>query len=351
MTERGPGARQMHRHRRDEQAARDRGRQEQPPCRPAGQHAACPVETPGPAQVRPDQAGQPPDVGEDMDRHHPEPEHEERLVQEEPRPGGRPGEGQSHPRAEHADRRDQDERPQQAQQGRGRPLAPVLRGARVVAHEAVGHRADLERHRADQQHAEEEVHGDQLVDGQDGETLGREQQQQQRAGGRGEPLVALSAAGAVPGSRRPGRAGLVPGTPGGPGPAGRRTLAAARILRGGVIAGAIRAERAAGAARGTGVTAGLGSRSVARHPLTSSLLTEAAWPRPGAAAAAPGRTDARGHLIPHLKPAGAAARNWFRNCSEPVSKSATSGGSGPADAVRPLGRQDHGHGQAPARRI
>ena len=288
-----------------------RGRQQQPPRGAAGQDRAGPVESAGAAQVRPDQPGQPPGVGEDMDGHHAEPEHEERLVQEEPRPGGRPGEGQRDPGADHADRRDQDERPQQAQQGRGRALAPVLRGAGVVAREAVGHRGDLEGDRADQQHADEEVHGDQLVDGQDGEALGREQHQQHGAGDGGEPLVTLGAAGVVPGNSRPGRAGLFPGTRGGPRPAGRHTVAAAPIRRaGGVagtvlargvagtvlargVAGTIRAERAARATRGTGVMAGLGSRSVARHPLTSSLLAGATGRAPGSRRGPAGRADVR----------------------------------------------------------
>ncbi|MGO9220873.1 MAG: hypothetical protein ACLP5E_24410, partial [Streptosporangiaceae bacterium] len=59
----------------------------------------------------------------------------------------------------------------------------------------------------------------------------------------------------------------------------RRIVAAARILRGGVVAGAERTERATGGTRGAGITAGLGSRSVPRHPLTSSLSPWAAWRR------------------------------------------------------------------------
>jgi hypothetical protein len=48
--------------------------------------------------------------------------------------------------------------------------------------------------RAEQQHPEEEVQGEQAADAQDREPLGGQQDQQHRSGHHGEPLVALGPA-------------------------------------------------------------------------------------------------------------------------------------------------------------
>src|SRR6516225_9307411 len=87
--------------------------------------------------------------------------------------------------------------PSRRSSGAGGPLRRYPAAPRVIAHEPVDGRAGLERDRADQQHAEEEVQREQPADGQDGYAFGREQHQQHQAGQRGEPLIPLGASGGV----------------------------------------------------------------------------------------------------------------------------------------------------------
>ena len=206
----------------------------------SSQRAGRPGQDPGPpvaGQVGADQAGHPPHVGQHVNRHRAEPQHEARLVQEQPRAFRRLVHGQHHPGAQHAERGAQHHRPEHPEQRGGRPLPPVFGGSGVVPDEPVADRGRLQQHRADQQHAQEEVHRDQLVDGQDGEALGGEQHQQHGAGRRGQPLVPGRAAGPV----RPGTVRLERAARGG----GRAVL----------VARAVRAERAP---------------CTARHQITSS---------------------------------------------------------------------------------
>ena len=126
-------------------------------------------------------------------------------MQQEPRALARAGDGEHDAGAEDARRQQHDDRPEQAQQQRGRSLAPVRRAPGVVADEPVDHRPGLERDRAEQQHAEEEVQGEQAADPQDREALDGQQDQQHRPGHRGQPLVALGPA-ELPGT--PSRLGL-----------------------------------------------------------------------------------------------------------------------------------------------
>jgi hypothetical protein len=88
-------------------------------------------------------------------------------------------------------RQQDDDRPEQAQQQRGRPLALVRGAPGVVTDEAVDHRPGLECDRAQQQHAEEKVQGEQAADPQDREALDGQHDQQHRPAHRGQPLVAL----------------------------------------------------------------------------------------------------------------------------------------------------------------
>ena len=200
--------------------------------------------------VRADQAGQPPDVGQHMDGHRAEPQHEERLVQEQPRPGRGLGYGQHHPGADHAERGAEHHRPEHPEQQGRRAFPPVVGGPGVVPGKPVTDRGRLERHRADQQHAEEEMHRDQLVDGQDGEPLGREQHQKHGPGRGGQPLVAVGTAGPVLRSGRgPPRRGPLRCRPlrNGPRPGWVRPRRRARWPV--VLAWTVRAKRAPLAAR------------------------------------------------------------------------------------------------------
>jgi hypothetical protein len=65
----------------------------------------------------------------------------------------------------------------------------------VVAGEAVEDRRGLEGDRAEQEHAEEDVQGEQAADPQDRVALDGQQDQQHRPCHRGQPLVALGPAG------------------------------------------------------------------------------------------------------------------------------------------------------------
>ncbi len=75
---------------------------------------------------------QPPHVGQDVNGHDPEPEHERRLVQEKPRARYRADDRQHHPRTQDRHGGNDNERAEHAQQRRGRPLAHVGRGPGVV---------------------------------------------------------------------------------------------------------------------------------------------------------------------------------------------------------------------------
>jgi hypothetical protein len=90
-----------------------------------------------------------------------------------------------------------DDRPEGPQQQLRRPLAPVRPAAGVVAGEAVDDRPCLERDRAEEQHPQEDVQGQQAADAQDRVALDRQQDQQHRSGHGGQPLVALGPAGAL----------------------------------------------------------------------------------------------------------------------------------------------------------
>ncbi len=141
------------------------------------------------ARLGGEQPGQARQVGEHVDGHRAEPQDERGLVQQHPRALARAGNGEHHPGAEDASGQQHDDRPEQAQQQRGRSLAPVRLAPAVVADEPVDHRPGLEGDRAEQQHAEEEVQGEQPADPQDREALDGQQDQQHRPGHRGQPLV------------------------------------------------------------------------------------------------------------------------------------------------------------------
>ena len=151
-----------------------------------------------PPQVGADQAGQPPDVGEHVDAGDDAPQHEARLVEEEhgERPDARvrADQAQGDAGGEHGDAGEDDERPEDAQQRHRGALALVDRVAGVVAEEAVPGGCQLQRHRAYEQEAHEEVRGQQLAQEEDGDALDGVQDQQQRTGAGGEALVALRAA-------------------------------------------------------------------------------------------------------------------------------------------------------------
>ncbi len=141
------------------------------------------------------QPGEPGDVGENVDGHRAEPQDEGGLVQKQPRvPTGRPDDGEHDPGAEDTGGEQHEDRAEQPQQRRGRALAHVGSTAGVVAEEPVRHRAGLERDRAEQQHADKEVQGEQAVEAQDRDSLYGQQEQQDRPGHHGQPLVALGPA-------------------------------------------------------------------------------------------------------------------------------------------------------------
>ena len=98
------------------------------------------------------------------------------------------GDGEHHAGAEDARRQQDDDRPDQPQQRRGRPLAPVRCAPGVVAGETVEDRPGLEGDRAEQQHAEEDVQGEQAADPQDRVAL------DEPAGSAAPPLSSRSAA-------------------------------------------------------------------------------------------------------------------------------------------------------------
>ena len=109
------------------------------------------------------------------------------------------GKGEHDAGAEDARREEHDDRPYQPRQRRGRALAPVWFALGVVAGEPVADGSGLEGDRAEEQHAEEDVQGEQAADPQDRVALDGQQDQQHRSCDRGQPLVALGAAGALGG--------------------------------------------------------------------------------------------------------------------------------------------------------
>ena len=126
-----------------------------------------------------------PQVAEHVDGHGAEPQHEARLVhlEQQRQPRGAHQE-QPHAAGQQHDGEDHHGRAEQAQQQRRRPLAPVGRGAAVVAGEPPAGAGHLEQHRRDEHHADEHVRRQQLADPQDRDALGRQQHQQHDRVGR-----------------------------------------------------------------------------------------------------------------------------------------------------------------------
>ena len=79
------------------------------------------------------------------------------------------------PLAKSSDCKHDDERPQNSEQGRGRPLAPVGGRARVVADEPVAGAPDFSRDRRDEEHADKHVKIEERPDTQDRYSLRRQQ--------------------------------------------------------------------------------------------------------------------------------------------------------------------------------
>src|SRR5438105_9782634 len=73
----------------------------------------------------------------------------------------------------------------------GGALLPVLARAPVVAREAPARAGELQRHRRNEQHPDEDVRREQLPDREDGYALGREQQEEDGARCRRHALVAV----------------------------------------------------------------------------------------------------------------------------------------------------------------
>ncbi len=141
-------------------------------------------------------------VGEDVDRHRPEPDDEARLVQQESRPAVRDCE-QHDPRGEEDDRRAHEHRrDEEAHQRCGRAGADVLAASAVVANDAVTRARELERDGTEQQHPDEDVQREQPVDRGDRHALDREPDEQDEADERAQARVSERAAESARGAWR-----------------------------------------------------------------------------------------------------------------------------------------------------
>ena len=145
-------------------------------------------------------------VGEDVDRHRPEPDDEARLVEHEHGASVRHGEQQD-PRPEQRQRREHEHgRDEHAHQRSGRAEPDVLGAARVVAGHPVAGARELQRDRAEEQHPDEDVDREQRAEERDRRSLDREAEQQDEPDERGEAVVAERAAEGAASAGRGGRA-------------------------------------------------------------------------------------------------------------------------------------------------
>ena len=163
----------------------EQGTAQQEPARGPGRQQVAGVVHPArqlPGQLR--------DVRGQVDEHEERPEKERQVVQPSPGPVARALDGQHDPGAQDGDGGQDDERPCHPLQQGWRTPPHVTRRAGVVPGETPQRGADLQADRAQQQHPEEDVQGEQVADVQQGEALGDEQHEQHSPGHRRQAPVA-----------------------------------------------------------------------------------------------------------------------------------------------------------------
>src|SRR4051794_5398399 len=134
--------------------------------------------------------GQAREPGQDVDRHGADPDDEARLVQLHDLPARlvEREQREAGPEEEHG-RHDDDRRDEHAQDDVRRTAPQVLVGAEVVTGHSPARGHQLQRDERDQQDADEGVHGEVPAHVEQGRALDRQQHEQRRGDGGGQPLV------------------------------------------------------------------------------------------------------------------------------------------------------------------